>query len=514
MGYDENMIRDKIKKIIKGVVDEEAYLERPNNAEFGDYSTNAALRTKTDPKEIVKKLKDNPVFEKVEAVDPGFINFTLSKKYLLDELSEIIKQGDNYGKINIGKGKKIQVEFISANPTGPLTVANGRGGPFGDVLANVLTKTGFNVERAYYINDHGMQVEALGHSVLKDNEAVYQGEYIDELNKKIKEKNARKAGKLASKYIIENLIHKTTDKLGIKYDEWFFESELHKSGLVDEVLDFLEKKGFIYEKDGARWFKSSKFGDTRDRVLVKKDGNKTYLAGDIAFHWHKFNEKKFARVINIWGADHHGDVPGLEAGVEAIEHKGKLETVLLQFVTILEKGEKKRMSKRAGVYVEMDELIEKTGVDAVRFFFLQKSPDTHLNFDIDLAREQSSKNPVFYVQYAYARICGILAKLRTTPDFQGQSLKKLTHLVELSLIRHLIKFPEIVEDTARDYQIQRLPQYSMELANAFHKFYEKCRVLDEKNKELSQARISLIKATKIILKNTLDLMGIKAPEKM
>ncbi|MBU1289786.1 arginine--tRNA ligase [Patescibacteria group bacterium] len=510
----EDMIRDEVKKIIEGVVGGEAFLERPGNSDFGDYSTNVALRMKVDARKIVAKLEVHPAFEKVEVAGPGFINFTLSKKILLDELAEIIKKGARYGEIGVGKGEKVQVEFVSANPTGPLTVANGRGGPFGDVLAGVLSKSGFNVERAYYVNDHGMQIEALGHSVLKDSEAVYKGGYIDELNKKNKGKDAREAGKAAAKYIIENLIRKTTDKLGIKYDEWALESEIYQSGLVDEVLDFLEKKGFFYEKDGARWFKSSELGDTRDRVLVKKDGNKTYLAGDIAFHWRKFNEKKFTRVINVWGADHHGDVAGLAAGVEAIGHKGKLETVLLQFVTILEKGEKKRMSKRAGVYVEMDELIEKVGADATRFFFLQKSPDTHLNFDMDLAREQSNKNPVFYVQYAHARICGILAKSGTVPDFRGLSLMKLTHLEELNLIRHLIKFPEIVEDIAKDYQVQRLPQYSMELANAFHRFYEKCRVLDDENKELSQARICLVKATKIVLKNTLDLMGIKAPEKM
>ncbi len=518
-----DMIRDEVKKIIEGVVEGEVFLERPGNSDFGDYSTNAALRLKVDAQKIVAKLEDNPVFEKVEVAGPGFINFTLSKKVLLEEFGKIIKEKNNYGQLVLGKGKKVQVEFVSANPTGPLTVANGRGGPFGDVLANVLDKAGFKVEKSYYVNDRGAQIIALGHSVLKDDKAVYRGGYIDKLNKKIKEKDAREVGKWAAEYIIKNLIRKTTNKLGIKYDEWFFESELHKSGLLDEVLDFLEKKGLIYEKDGARWFKSSQFGDTRDRVVIKKDRDKTYLANDIAYHRHKFDKKKFTQVINIWGADHHGDVAGLEAGVEAMGYKGKLKTVLLQFVTILEKGEKKRMSKRAGVYVEMDELIEKVGVDATRFFFLQKSPDTHLNFDIDLARKQSSKNPVFYVQYAHARICGILRTAKTRSDLFGRTFgiqkrfdqKGLTlETAELNLIRHLIKFPEIIEDTAKDYQVQRLPQYSMKLANAFHGFYEKCRVLDDENKELSRARIGLVEATKIVLKNTLDLMGIKAPEKM
>jgi arginyl-tRNA synthetase len=514
------MLRKKIERLIEEAVKKEVHLEHPTNPAFGDYSTNLALQAKIDPQKIIEKLKDNSLFEKVEKAGPGFINFFLSQKALQEELVEIIKKGDDYGQLNVGQNKKVQVEFISANPTGPLTVANARGGPFGDTLANVLTKAGFKVEKAYYVNDHGMQILALGHSVLKDKEAKYQGDYIDDLSRKIKEKDPVKAGQLAARYIVKDLIQKTTDKLGIKYDEWIFESDLHRSSRVDQTLNFLRKKDLIYSKDGAEWFKSSKFGDQRDRVVIKKDGQKTYLAGDIALHRYKFEEKKFDKVINIWGADHHGDVPGLMAGVEALGHKGKLEIILLQFVTILEKGEKQRMSKRAGIYVTMDELIDQVGSDAVRFFFLQKSADTHLNFDLALAREQSSKNPVYYVQYAHARICSILRKTAdviTDDSFSsvvrndGYSL--LTHPAELNLIRQLIKFPEIIEDTAQDYQVQRLPYYSLELANSFHQFYEQCRVLGE-DRELAQARVSLIKATQIVLKNTLGLMGIQAPEKM
>jgi arginyl-tRNA synthetase len=516
------MLRKKIEKLIKEIVKKEVHLEHPTNSEFGDYSTNIALQTKTDPAKIIGSLKNNPLFDKVEKAGPGFINFFLSEKALQEELAEIIKQGDSYGQLDIGQNKKVQVEFISANPTGPLTVANARGGPYGDVLANILKKAGFQTEKAYYVNDYGQQISSLGHSVLKDEQAKYKGEYIDELAKKIKEKDPFKVGQLAAKHIVKDSIQKTTDKLGIKYDEWIFESDLHQSGRVDKVLKYLTEKGLIEQKEDAQWFKSSKFGDQRDRVVVKKDGGKTYLAGDIALHQYKFEDKGFDRVINIWGADHHGDIPGLIAAVEAIGHKDKLEIILLQFVTILEKGAQKKMSKRAGFYVGMDELLDKVGSDAVRFFFLQKSPDTHLNFDLALAQEQSAKNPVYYVQYAHARIHSILAKAKARFDIESSDIAKgkvalersNLGLSELSLIRQLIKFPEIIEETSRDYQVQRLPYYSLELANSFHKFYEQCRVLDEQNKELSRARLGLIKATQIVLRNVLKLMGIQAPEKM
>lgn len=503
------MIRNQVKKIIKQAVKKEAQLEHPSNPEHGDYSTNIALRTKTDPQKIVSALKDNPMFKEITVAGPGFINLVLSEKCLQEELEEIIKSKKDYGQLKIGKNERIQVEFISANPTGPFTVANARGGPLGDVLANVLKKAGFEVEKAYYVNDAGVQITALGHSVLKDKEAVYKGEYIDDLSKKIKESDPNKAGRLAAREIIENFLKKTVEKLNIKYDEWIFESDIYKSGRVDKILSFLKDNGLIYQKEGAQWLKSTKFGDKRDRVLIKSDGNRTYLLGDIALHQYKFEEKKFDKVINIWGTDHHGDVPGLQAGVEAINHKGKLEIILTQMMAIMKKGERQRMSKRAGVYVLMDELLEEVGPDAVRFFFLQRSADTHFNFDVDLAKEQSNKNPVYYVQYAYARMSSILRKTKLA----GKTFKGLNHPAEIALIRHLIRFPEIIEDTARDYQVQRLPHYSLNLANAFHKFYEECRVLDD-DKELAQARINLVRASQIVLKNSLDVMGVEAPEKM
>ena len=504
----------------------EIKIEHPKEKIHGDYSTNVAMeigkKTRKKPIEIAENLKSlifnlkSDLLEKIEVAEPGFINFWLSEEYLQKELKEILKQGEKFGQLTIGKNKKVQVEFISANPTGPLTVGNTRGGPFGDVLANVLRKAGFRVEKAYYINDYGMQILALGHSVLKDKEAKYKGDYIDELRKRIKEKDAYKTGQKAAKIIINEMIKKTTDRMGIKYDEWFSESTLHRSGKVDKVLKILEKKDLIYEKEGAVWFRSSKFGDERDRVVVKTDGGKTYLAGDIAYHQYKFEKKKFDKVIDIWGADHYGDVPGLMAGVRALGHQGKLKIILHQFITLFEKGEKKKMSKRKGVYVAMDELLREVGVDVMRFFFLQKSVDTHLHFDLNLAREQSEKNPVYYIQYAHARICSILRKCKmqnAKVKMKNQNAKLLNHPTELSLIKQFLRFPEVVEDTAQDYQVQRMPQYAFQLAWQFHQFYRDCQVLSE-NKELSQARLALVSATKIVLKNILDLMGISAPEKM
>ena len=532
-------IREQIKEIISNTLEEkvEFTVEVPENKNYGNYATNIALilakKEKKNPievaQEIISKIEipaspaggRNPkLFEKVENVN-GFINFFLKPEFLQQQVKEIIKQGKKYGKLEIGKNKKIQVEFISSNPTGPLTVANGRGGPMGDVLANVLKAAGYKSEKEFYVNDSGNQIEILGHSILKDEQAQYKGEYIDKLAKKISaqgETSPRRGGedpyeigKKAAEIIVKEMIKKTTDKFGINYDKWFFESELGKKNLPDKIIKFLKEKDLLYEKDNATWFKSTNFGDTRDRVLIKKDKNKTYLTNDIAYHYNKFKERKFDEVINIWGADHHGDVPGLMAGVEAIGYKGKLKIILHQFITVLEKGEKVKMSKRLGTFIPLDELLEAVGADVVRFFFLMYSADQHMDFNLDLAKEKSEKNPVYYVQYAYARINSILRKSK------GHNLEAkldlLKHPSEIELIKNLIKLPEIIEDIATDYQVQRLPNYAIELATAFHKFYTDCRILGEK-KNLEKARLSLITATKIILENILDLMGISKPERM
>jgi arginyl-tRNA synthetase len=548
------MIRRKIEDFIKkseyynhldkdvknsGHIGLKVEIETPERKEHGDYAAKVYRIEKRwtdssgeneshsnmpqeDYEKIIFDIKKDPdfqrYFEDAKFAFPVFINFSLSQEYLQEQIKDIIKQGDKFGHLSFGRDKKVQVEFISANPTGPLTVGNARGGVFGDTLANVLKWTGFTVEKAYYINDYGMQILALGHSVLKDKEAKYKGDYIDYLCKRIKEKDPYKAGQKAARIIIKEMIKKTTERMGIKYDEWFYESELYKKGEVDKIIKRLEKKNLVYKKDGAIWFKSTARGDVRDRVLIKADGWKTYLAGDIAYHKYKFEDRKFDQVFDVWGADHLDDKLSLLAGIDALGHdKEKLMIPLLQFVTIFEKKERLKMSKRAGIYVTMDELLKTVGKDAVRFFFLTKSANTHLNFDLSLAKEQSEKNPVYYVQYAHARICSCLKKLRIKPNMRrlkkSNTIKLLHHPSELNIMKELMRFPEIIEDTAKDYQVQRIPQYATELAAAFHQFYRDCRVLTEEE-DLKEARLALISATKQVLKNTLDLMGISTPERM
>lgn len=512
------MAREKIKKLIGKVLKNlygnkaEVKVERPAEAVFGDYSTNAAMVLKKNPREITDNIK-SPILEKIEARN-GFINFFLSKKYLQRQIGEILNRGGKFGELKIGRGKKIQVEFISANPTGPLTLGNGRGGFCGDVLSNVLKKAGFKVKREYYINDTGEQIRKLGHSVIGDSEAVYKGDYINDLRKRIKiiGKNPEKIGEEASRIILKEMIKPSIKKMGIKFDVWFSEKSLRKNKETDRILNYLKNKKLAYEKEGALWFASSQFGDDKDRVLVKADGEKTYIASDAAYLKNKIN-RGFDKLIYILGADHYGYMARIKAVAQALGYKKeKVEIIIMQLVRLFEKGQEVRMSKRSGVYVALDELINEVGLDAARFFFLEKAADTHLDFNLDLAKERSEKNPVYYVQYAYARICSILRKAKNY-NLKTASYKLLNHPGELKLIKQLIRLHEIVEDTAEDFQVQRLLQYATDLAAAFHQFYRDCRVLTE-NTSLSKNRLALVSATKIVLKNTLDLMGVSAPKKM
>jgi len=529
------MIKEKVRQFViaalqngqkDGIFPEFDYskilITRPETREHGDFSTNLAFllsaQFKISPDALAKNLvdaflqldKEYQMFEKIEPAN-GFINFRLSKNIYFDELKEILKKKNKYGNSLFGKRKKIQIEFVSANPTGPLTVGNARGGPFGDCLANILQKAGFLAQKEYYVNNSGNQIVALGHSVLKDELSEYKGEYIEELHKGNKEKDPEKAGKIAAKIIIDKYIRKTTDRMGIKYDKWFFEEELHKSGKVKQIINLLTDKGCTYLKDKAFWFRSTTFGDERDRVLIKQDGQSTYLAADIAYHLNKFQERGFDKVINVWGADHYGDVAGLKAGVSAIGFPDQLEIILLQFVTVLKNKEVIKMSKRTGTYITMDELLDMVGADAAKYFFLSRGADTHVNFDIDLAKQKSEANPVFYIQYAYARICSVLKKAGMVGKrFNPMLLKEK---IELELLKELAAFPDIVEDVARTYQVQKLPQYVLELAGIFHRFYQDCRMIGE-DKQLAGARLNLVKATRIVLKEALDLMNISAPKKM
>jgi arginyl-tRNA synthetase len=511
-------IETAIKKAFPKINDYSIEIECPILREHGDYSSNIAFflarRLKKSPEKIanllIDKIQNEKIFKKVFFKKPGFINFILSEKVLRRELKNILEEKEGYGDLKIGKGKKVEVEFISANPTGPLTVGNARGGPLGDTLANVFSKAGFKTEKAYYINNYGNQIEVLGHSVLKDEKATYKGNYINELNKKITEQDPYIVGQQAAIEIIKK-IKETVKKINIEYDEWISEKELHESGRVDKVIEFLKDKKLIYKKDGAVWFRSSNFGDKRDRVLIKSDGTKTYLAGDIALHDYKFNKKGFDKVINVWGADHHGDVPGLEAAVEALGYKGRLETILLQFVTLFDGQKKIKMSKRAGNYVTMRELIEEVGSDVIRFFFLQRSADKHLDFDLKLAKEKSKDNPVYYIQYAHARMCSILKKVENQKI--GSDFLQLQHPSELNLIKQLIRYPEVIEEIVQDYQVHKITQFALELAQSFSGFYRDCHVLND-NQQIQQDRIALVRATKIVLKDCLEVMGISSPNKM
>lgn len=520
----------------------EILVTRPEDLSHGDYATNIAFQiaglVKKSPMEtaglLTQALKStvksqtSKLFDNIEVASPGFVNFFLSKDYLQTQVVEILKKKDKFGQINIGKKERVNVEFVSANPTGPLHIGNARGGFCGDVLANVLEVAGYKVTREYYVNDMGRQIEVLKNS-LEGKEPSYKNPYIDEL----KNKGIKKTGE-AVKFIIKK-IKETTDRMGIRYDKWFYESDLYKNKEIDKVLKFLKQKKLIYTEQGALWFNSKKFGDDKDRVLIKADGEKTYFLSELAYLKNKF-ERGFDNLIIFLGAEHHGYIGRLKAGADALGYNAeRVNPIIYQLVHLMEQGREVRMSKRTGIYVTIDELLDEIGLDVARFFFLTRGYGNHLNFDLDLAKEQSEKNPVYYVQYAYARISSILRKAQNNFNFQfsfaahrRQGAKRpvcifnfqsrpkfqlLNHGSELALIKQLIRLPEVVEDTTKDYQVQRLPQYAVDLATVFHQFYRDCRVISE-NKVLTQARLGLIMATKTVFKDVLTLMGISAPERM
>ncbi len=403
----KNLIEKAIKNLYKKEV--EVKIERPTEPDFGDYATGAAMPIKKNPQEIADTIKMD-ILGKID-VKNGFINFFISKGYLQKQVQEILKQKEKFGDLKIGKGQKVNIEFISANPTGPLTLGNGRGGFCGDVLSNVLDKAGYKIKREYYINDIGEQVRKLGHSIVGDSEAAYKGKYIDDLRSRIKGGDPEKVGEEGAKIILEKMIKPSIKKMGIKFDIWFSEKGLHQKKEVEKVIDFLRKKNLAYEKEGAVWFKSTQFGDEKDRVLIKANGEKTYFLSDIAYLKNKF-ERGFQKLIFFWGADHYGYINRMKAAAEALGYKREqLDIIIMQLVAIMWGGEKLRMSKREGVYRTIEELIDGLGLDIVRFFFLTRSPESHLIFNLDLAKQQSEKNPVYYVQYAHARICSILRKV-------------------------------------------------------------------------------------------------------
>lgn len=507
----------------------EIVIDFPKDEKFGDYTTNVAMvlgkELKKRPLEIAGEIKDGILkkiqdgkFYKLEVVAPGYINFYLAPKYLQDKIKEINKKGKKFGNSDLGKGKKINIEFVSSNPTGPIHLGNARGGPIGDVLGSVFEKAGYLVEREYYVNDFGNQVEVLGHSILKDSEAQYKGDYIEDLAKKAdkKIKDPITIGHWAAGVIVEEFIKPVCEKFGINFNNWFSEKSLHDSGEVDAIIEFLKEKNLAFEKDGALWFKSTDFGDDKDRVLVKSNGKKTYIATDLAYHKNKV-ERGFDKIINIQGADHYKEADVVKSFLENIlGEKNKFFPILTQFVQVMKDGQEIKMSKRKGIYYALDDLIEEVGRDAARFILASYSPSSHINFDINMAKERSEKNPVYYVQYAHARICSILAKAQNSKikvqNFENLSL--ITNEKELGLIKEMNKFPELVEAISANYEVHKLPHYAIRLADKFHSFYDECRVIDEKSPELSRARLILVNAVRIVLAETLELIGVEAPNKM
>ncbi|MTW86088.1 arginine--tRNA ligase [Virgibacillus dakarensis] len=521
-------------------------LEKPKDKAHGDFASNIAMQlariAKKAPRQIAEDIVANlnqtkAAIEKVEIAGPGFINF-FTKNDLLGELIPTILQADHaYGRSNAGRGEKIQVEFVSVNPTGDLHLGHARGAAFGDVLCNVLDTAGYKVQREYYMNDAGKQIDNLALSVetrylqalnidAEMPEDGYRGKDIvgigEELAKKYGNKwvNADRDERLAffKEYGLEyemGKLKKDLTDFGVHFDNWFSERSLYKDNKITDALNTLKQGGYIYEKDGATWFRSTEFGDDKDRVLIKQDGGYTYLTPDIAYHQNKL-ERGFDKIINVWGADHHGYIPRMRAAIQALGYeKEKFAVKIIQMVNLFENGEKIRMSKRTGNAVALRELMDEVGVDAVRYFFVMRSNDSQLDFDLSLARSQSNDNPVYYVQYAHARICTMLkqAEDRDLID-EHYDASLLTAEKELDLLKKLGEFPQTIADAAEKETPHKVTQYIFELASLLHSFYNAEKVLDAENPERTKARIALMKAVRITIANGLSLIGVTAPEKM
>jgi arginyl-tRNA synthetase len=520
-------------------------LEIPREKAHGDFATNVAMllskENRMAPRQIAQIILNNfaniqQYVEKIEIAGPGFINFYLGTDWLYEVLPLVIKEDKRYGCSDLGQGKRIQVEFVSANPTGLLHMGNARGAALGDSLCNVLTAAGYEVTREFYINDAGNQIENFGKSLearylqLLGQEADfpeegYHGEDIIETVKNIIAEEGDKYLQVETELRREFLIQKALEekinnikrdlaRFGVEYDVWFSEQSLHDSGAITQTIQELQHKGLVYEKEGALWFRTTELGEEKDEVIVRSNGLATYFAADIAYHKNKF-ERGFEKVINIWGADHHGHVARMKGAMEALGYDpDNLQVILMQLVRLFRGGEIVRMSKRSGQYITLSELIDEVGRDAARFFFVMRSPDSHLEFDLDLAKKESADNPVYYVQYAHARINSILLaspeKLAQPEDVDFTLLKEEA---ELALIRKIAEFPDEIEGVALSYEPHHLTRYAHELASLFHSFYNSCRVLTDEQ-DLRRARLYLVNAARITLRNVLLLLGVSAPEKM
>jgi arginyl-tRNA synthetase len=566
------MIRDDLAAMIEAAVQSamadgdlpqvalpEIVIERPAKREHGDYATNLPLRlaraARANPLDLAKSLAARiPLSGAVtaaEAAPPGFINFRLSETWLAQQVDAIASAGETFGNIDLGRGERVQVEFVSANPTGPLTAGNGRGAAIGSVLASVLAAAGYDVEREYLVNDAGTQTEVFGRTLVarylqlagRDVEIPadgYPGEYMIDVARQVRdESNDRYADAtlesppeamvLRGIDLIVEQIQEDLGKLNITYDVWFRERWVYEAAgegrkpahegaaSYDAAMRALREKGYLVEKEGAMWFTSTELGEDKDNVVVRSTGRPTYFASDIAYHYDKFVTRGFGRVIDVWGADHQGHVSRMKAAVEALGvDPSRLDILIYQLVSFRRGEELVRLSKRSGNIVLIRDIVDEVGADAARFFFLSRSADSQMEFDLELAKRQSSENPVYYVQYAHARIAGILANAAERGvSAAGAEVSLLVHPAELELVRKMLQLPELVWLMAKNHEPHHLPHYAQELANAFHAFYTECRVLGEEvTPELSAARLRLCEAAKVTLARALTLMGMSTPERM
>ncbi|MBU0710079.1 MAG: arginine--tRNA ligase [Candidatus Omnitrophica bacterium] len=516
------------------------YLDFPTDTRFGDLSTNIALRiskiVKKPPLSIARdlvgiikeSLKDslvNDYIKEVSAEGAGFINFYLEHKYFYQQLKCLILKGEKSQALTVGKGERVLIEFVSANPTGPLSVAHARQAVVGDCLANILEFLGFKVKREYYLNDEGNQIDILAESVrlrikelggenIEFPENYYQGEYIYEIAKKVQGQKIKdeEVSDFAVEYILKT-IKEDLKEFKVRFDYWFSQKQLGRSREIARTLDLLKKKGFLYEKDGALWFKSTDLGDDKDRVVIKSDGAYTYLAPDIAYHRGKY-KRRFKWLINLWGPDHHGYIKRLKAAVQSLGHAGStLSIIIVQLASIFKEGKPLEMSTRRGQYITLREVLDEVGSDAARFFFLMRKTSSHLDFDLDTAKKQTSENPVYYVQYAHARICSILRQSHIENFKKNADLSLLKEREEIALIKKTLQFSYILNICHKTQDPYMLTVYLQELAETFHRFYDLHKVLGEDDR-LTKARLSLIEAARIIINSGLRLLGVSTPEKM
>jgi len=518
---------------------DEIIIDFPTDTRFGDFSTNIALKLgkllKRPPREVASELvemiqreipeselKDSISQVKVEGA--AFVNFYLEAGYFYDQLGKIIAQGKEALRLDIGKGKKVLVEFVSANPTGSLSVAHARQAAVGDCLANILEFLNFSVQREYYLNDEGNQINILGKSVelrrresagekIEFPENYYQGDYIYDIAKEADKQKIKddQLGDFAAGHILKTIKQELSD-FGVNFDCWYSQKELAKSGKIEESFAQLKKKGFLYEQDGATWFKSTAFGDDKDRVVIKSDGSQTYLAPDIAYHQDKY-KRGFSWLINLWGPDHHGYINRIKASIEAFGHLPEsLSVIIVQLATIFRNGQPVQMSTRRGQYITLREILDEVGADAARFFFLMRRTSSHLDFDLEVAKKQSAENPVYYVQYAHARICSILRNADIKLK-EGLDLSVLAEKEELDLIKKMLEFEALLNICLVTCDPYMVTVYLQELSESFHKFYDLHRVLGQGD-ALTCARLELIKGVKIVLSCGLELLGVARPEKM